>query len=125
MIIGENMKKLIIILFCLLLISCGKKDNKSCTELNEGNFKIHFVSNAEIEIPDIEVNIGGIDEESILLSKPEKRNYEFGGWYYDRAFLTKVDGEYSSDVKKSYETDDLGCKTNYKDVTLYALWYEK
>lgn len=122
------MKRTIILLICLLfLCSCGKKksnDNK-CKELKDWEYKITFYSNGGTEFEEIKMCEKCERPEIDLLPVPTKKNYIFGGWYYDEVFLSKADVKTVDELELKRYQDKKGCDIKIKDINLYALWIEK
>ncbi len=127
--IGDNMKKIIIILLCIfILCSCDKKEknlSSSCNEIENINYKIIFHSNGGNEIDTIEICDECERPADNSLPTLYRKNYIFGGWYYDSIFLMKADVKTIDELRIETEKDDLGCDYKYKDINLYALWIEK
>ena len=123
------MKKIIIIIICMLMLcSCDKEEKKklsSCNEMENNKYSIIFHSNGGEEIETIDICDDCIRPEDNSLPKLTKKDYVFGGWYYDSIFLMKVDGKTIDELKVEIEKDEMGCDYKYKNVNLYALWIKK
>ena len=63
-----------------------------------------------------------IENSNLILTRPTKNYYTFGGWYFDEAFsinAVKAEAGTNKDTvqfRKAYADDEIG------DVTLYAKW---
>lgn len=111
------MKKILLITCLLLLCSCTKVEVKKCPEILSKSFNIHFNTNGGNEMEPLEYEV----DSNISIEDPVREGYRFGGWYYEESFLSKFDGN----VVLDYTRDSSGCENGYRDINLYALWFEK
>lgn len=123
-------KKIIIIcLICILLgvilfLIINFKKQVVCNKLLGGSYNIIFDTNGGNEIENYSICISCTPETYEDLPIPEKEGNLFDGWYYDKSFKEKVEGESTLNVKITTEKvkDENGCHEIYKDITLYAKW---
>ena len=126
---GDNMKKGVILLICLVLLcSCGKNKNnntKECPGFYSNKYKVIFNSNGGTQYETIEICDICERPDIDLLPEPTKKGYVFGGWYYDDLFFSKADVKTIDQLEPSIFKDEVGCDRGYKDINLYALWIKK
>ena len=126
---GDNMKKIVVILICLIILcSCGKKTTpvkKDCPEFKGGEYKVIYHSNGGTEYSDVRMCETCERPEVDLLPQPTKKDYIFGGWYYDELFLSKADVKTTDELESLIYRDERGCDLKYRDINLYALWIKK
>ena len=122
---GDNMKKIVVVFLLLLLCSCTKGTSKyTCPPIENDEFIIHFNSNGGNDIEDIKVNVNSLDMSDVKIDIPVREGYRFEAWYYDKNFLMRSDAEYIKDLELTYTRDNEGCENGYRDINLYALWFE-
>ncbi len=120
------MKKWIVLVLALLILcSCSKEEESnviSCVDFYKNNYKIIFYSDNEKLS---EMNICPLCDKVEDLPIPDKKGFVFNGWYYDELFLTKVEGNTTSNITPNIKRSVNGCDESYNDINLYALWIEK
>lgn len=133
--IGDNMKKKIILIIVMLLIIVvllifqKKEVNKDkigdCNVFQNNPYRVIFHSNGGPEVETVEICDTCERSEDNKLPVLAKKDYYFGGWYYDSLFLMKADVKTIDELELSIEKDVNGCDYKYKDIELYALWIKK
>lgn len=123
------MKKVFIglagLMLCLALTGCESKEKHECLPFVGGMFELNYNTNGGNEIEMMHVCVACAPSSYEALPVPEKEGYNFLGWYYDEAFEKQVEGESTLNVEHTERnTDEYGCETTYKPVTLYAKWGE-
>ena len=120
------MKKILIILALILLCSCSKKESNVivCPEFYKNTYKIVFDSQGGSTVESIKICSTCENNETSTLPEPTRKGYEFGGWYYDKLFLMKVESNDINTIKPKIKRDANGCDYSYNDIYLYALWFE-
>jgi uncharacterized repeat protein (TIGR02543 family) len=91
-----------------------------CPTIEGGSFELIYETNGGSKLGSTTVCRGcGTYSD---LPVPTKSGYTFGGWYYDSTFMTKVEGNSTSDIKEIGHYDSNGCYSYDKSITLYAHW---
>lgn len=116
----------VICLIAYLIITNNKTQeevltNKECVDILGGGFIINFITNGGNELESVNRCIGCGPNAYDELPVPVKDGYTFGGWYYDKDLINKVEGTSTLNVNPNPKYEN-GCIVSYNDVILYALW---
>ncbi len=121
------MKKIIIVITLLLvvtillLIKFNNEDNE-CYSISGGSFGIIYNTNGGESLELSSVCIACPPNSYSTLPVPTKEGYTFDGWYYDKEFTKKVDGDSTLNVEPNPILEKGTCITGYNNVTIYAKW---
>ncbi len=86
----------------------------------EEEFTVIYNTNGGNKIDSVKVTKANKSE---AIPTPVREGYEFKGWYLDANLTQKANYKKLSDISAEKYISDDGCLIGYKNVTLYAGWY--
>lgn len=100
----------------------SQKELENCLEFTGGSYNLIFDTNSGLSIENMKICIACSPDSYQDVPTPQKAGKIFDGWYYDKNFTMPIDTSTTSEIIPKIEEDENGCKTGYKDITLYAKW---